>query len=381
LRIFICSKKDIMKKTLESRIAEQLLKIGVKNLSSADTRKIHERVRTIMEAGEPVTVDPVNFIFTFQLAKYNANEVSQADINKLAADLKPIINNIGAGTLINAKTTITLVGEADPTPISKTGSLYKAGITDNKKLAEARLASLERIIRAIIISQLTGATDALIDKAVVFAKSTKTGTTRNITANITQTGETATETVFKCDFNSGELNGKQADASTSYVGYEVTHPITVPAGTEVSLHFDPYTIPDCFVLKYGDSWGTSGFYGVMDEPINNYYAEGELPDWVRAKNVNFGQYAQYIIYKENGGAVNKAIQQKIAQVKAGAPNQMSGQDSELGWKFTFTTKAFENTVQLIVFSPLGNTKFEVAISCKLPDPNILKPLPTPQSFN
>jgi hypothetical protein len=370
-----------MKKSLESKIAEQLLKIGVKNLSSADTRKLQERVRSIMEAGEPVTVDPVNFIFTFQLGKYKANEVSQADINKLAADLKPMINNIGAGTLINAKTTITLIGEADPTPISKTGTLYQAGITSNKMLAEARIASLERIIRAIIISQLPGATDALIDKAVVFSKSTKTGTTRNITANITQTGETSTETVFKCDFNSGELSGKQADASTSYVGYEVTHPITVPAGTEVSLHFDPYTIPDCFVLKYGDSWGTSGFYGVLEEPINGYYAEGEIPDWIREKNINFRQYARYVIFQENGGAVDKVIQQKIDQVKSGATNQVSGQDSELGWKFTFTTKAFENTVQLVVFSPLGHTKFKVAISCKLPDPNILKPLPVPQSFN
>ena len=371
-----------MKKSLEFRIAEQLVKIGVKNLSEAQMHTLQHRVLQLMEADAPPAPKPVNFTFTFQLGKYKANEVTQADINKLAADMKSMIDNIGGGTLVNAKTTITLTGEADPTPINQSGTLYKAGIKTNQQLAEARLNTLEQLIRAIIKSQLPTATDAIIDERITFTKTTKTGATRNITANITQTGDAPTTTVFKCDFNSGTLDGVQADASNSYVGYEVVHPITVPAGTEVSLHFDSYTIPDMFVIQYGDSWGTSGWFGDFEEKINSYYAEGELPQWIVDQDATFEQYARYIIFKENGGAVNKTIQQKIAQIKGSATTQINGQTSEIAgsWKFTFNTLAFQNTVRVVVFSPLGHTQFEVNVKCKLPDPSVLKPLPTPESF-
>lgn len=367
-----------MKKSLEFRIAEQLVKIGVKNLSEAQMHKLQHRVLQLMEADTPTAPKPVNFIFTFDLGKYKANELTQAQINQLAADMKPIINNIGGSTtLINIKTAVALNAEADPTPINQSGNLYKAGIKTNEQLAAARLATLEQVIRAIIISQLPGATNDIIDSFVTFTKTTKTGATRNITANITQTGDTPKDP-FKCDF-SAEKTGVQANASNSYVGYEYDHPITVPAGTQITLKFDPRTIPDCFFLKYGDSFAYSGFTGNLPAKINSFYAEGELPQWIVDKDVTFEQYARYIVFKENGGAVDKAIQAYVAKSKGNATTEVvAAETGELS--YTFTKAAFKDTIKLIVFSPLGNTVFDVSMTCKLPDPAALKPLPTPESF-
>lgn len=369
----------MMTKNLELRIAEQLVKIGVKNLSESQMHKLQNRVRQLMEADDPTAPKPVNFIFTFDLGKYKANELTQAQIDQLAANMKPIIDNIGgSATLINIKTSIALNAEADPTPINPSGPLYKAGIKTNEQLAAARLATLEQVIRAIIISQLPGATNDLLDSKITFTKTTATGKTRNITANITQTGDPATES-FKCDF-SAEKSGVQANASNSYVGYEFDHPITVPAGTEITLKFDPHTIPDCFFLKYGDNFAYSGFTGGLAEKINPFYeGPGEIPDWIRSRDWNFKQYATYVIYKENNGAVDAAIQAYVTKAKGNATTQVPDTGQET-LAFTFTKAAFQDTIKLIVFSPLGNTLFDVSMTCKLPDPATLKPLPTPQSF-
>lgn len=368
----------MMTKNLELRIAEQLVKIGVKNLSESQMHKLQNRVRQLMEANDPTAPEPVNFVFTFDLGKYKANELTQAQIDQLAVNMKPIIDNIGgSATLINIKTSIALNAEADPTPISTTGPLYKSGIKTNEQLAAARLATLEQVIRAIILSQLPGATNDLIDSTITFTKTTATGKTRNITANITQTGEPATES-FKCDF-SAEKSGVQADASNSYVGYEFDHPITVPAGTEITLKFEPYVIPDCFFLKYGDSFAYSGFVGDLSAKINPFYAEGEIPQWIRDRNVTFETYARYIIFQENNGAVDNAIQAYVAKSKGNATIQVPDTGQET-LAFTFKKAAFQDTIKLIVFSPLGNTLFNVSMTCKLPDPAALKPLPTPQSF-
>ena len=319
---------------LEKLIAENMMRFGVKNLSESDIQYVKNR---ILEGA----IDPVKFTFTFKPGKYKLEEVGDPNIAKLYIDLKEICSNIRVAKLDDIQTTITLTASATTTQIRPDSQTYKEGITDNKKLAEARLATLETLIRMCIKNYIPMMTDELITAKFKFIKTSAVGTTTDITANITQTGTTPPGAPLSCQSKDQNFSGIQGPKENGYIGYAFDSLASFTVGDTINLTFDPKKVPDCFWIKMeGETEYLSGFLG-MDVHQTKLSAVPDLMKTINAK------------IKSLGGT----LQLTDTTIK---PGVLQGGTSKFP---SFVKKPFKDRLKIVCFSPLKGTEFTVTVNC------------------
>ena len=319
---------------LENLIAENMLRFGVKNLTGADIQYVKNR---ILEGA----IDPVKFTFTFPPAKYKLEEVGDVNIAKLYKDLGVICYNIRVPKLANVQTTITLNASATTSRISPESQTYKEGITDNAKLAAARLATLETLIRMCIKNYIPSITDEQITAKFKFITKSQVGNTTDITATITQTGEKPAGATLSCQTKAQEFTGYQGSAQNGYIGYAYDSLASFNVGDKIDLTFNPRKIPDCFWIKMeGETEYLSGFLG-KDVHQTKLSAVPGLMKTINAK------------IKALGGT----LQLKDLKIKLGV---LQGGTSKFP---AFIKKPFLDKLKVVCFSPLDTTIFDISVEC------------------
>ena len=324
---------------LEKLIAENMLRFGAKNLTEADIQYVKNR---ILEGA----IDPVSFTFTFIPGQYKLEQVGDVNIAKLYTDLKEICSNIRVAKLDDIQTTITLTASATTTRIRPESQTYKEGITDNTKLAAARLATLETLIRECIKNWIPMMTDELITAKFKFIKKSQVGDTTDITATITQTGDTPKGDPLSCGSRDQEFKGSQGTVETGYAGYEFDSLASFTIGDTITLSFDPKTVPDCFWIKMeGETEYLSGFLG--DAKIDN------------------GKYVKALAAVPNlMTTINKKIKALGGTLQLTNTTIKPGASQEGTSKFpSFIKKPFEDRLKIVCFSPLKGTVFNITVNC------------------
>lgn len=319
---------------LEKLIAENMLRFKLKNLTEADIQYVKNR---ILEGA----IDPVTFKFTFIPAKYKLEEVGDVNIAKLYKDLNVICYNIRVPKLANVQTTITLNASATTSKISPDSQTYKEGITDNAKLAAARLATLETLIRMCIKNYIPSITDEQITAKFKFIKKSQVGDTTDITATITQTGESPKGATLSCQTKAQQFTGYQGAANNGYIGYAYDSLASFNVGDKIDLTFDPRRLPDCFWIKMeGETEYLSGFLG-MDVHQSKLSAVPGLMKTINAK------------IKALGGTL------QLTDIKI-KPGKLQGGTSKFP---AFIKKPFLDKLKVVCFSPLDETIFDISVEC------------------
>ena len=324
---------------LEKLIAENMLRFKLKNLTEADIQYVKNR---ILEGA----IDPVKFTFTFIPAKYKLEEVGDANIAKLYNDLKVICYNIRVPKLANVQTTVTLNASATTSKISPESQTYKEGITDNAKLAAARLATLETLIRMCIKNYMPSITDEQITAKFKFIKKSQVGTTTDITATITQTGETPAGATLSCQSKAQQFSGVQGPASNGYIGYAYDSLASFNVGDKIDLTFDPKSVPDCFWIKMeGETEYLSGFMGDAKYEGGKFVKQlAAIPGLMKTINAKI---------KTLGGT----LQLTDTIIK---PGVLQGGTSKFP---SFVKKPFMDKLKVVCFSPLAGTQFDISVAC------------------
>jgi len=319
---------------LEKLIAENMLRFGAKNLTEADIQYVKNR---ILEGAIP----DVKFTFTFTPGQYKLEQVGDPNIAKLYEDLKQICSNIRVAKLDDIQTTITLNASATTTQIRPDSQTYKEGITDNKKLAAARLATLETLIRMCIKNWMPMITDDQMTAKFKFIKNSAVGTTTDITATITQTGKTPTGAPLSCQSRDQNFSGVQGPKENGYIGYAFDSLAQFTVGDTINLTFDPKKVPDCFWIKMeGETEYLSGFLG-MDVHQTKLSAVPDLMKTINAK------------IKSLGGT----LQLTDTTIK---PGVLQGGTQKFP---SFVKKPFKDRLKIVCFSPLKGTEFTVTVNC------------------
>ncbi len=143
-----------------------------------------------------------------------------------------------------------------------------------------------------------------------------------------------------CNLNEN-FSGVKADSSKNYVGLEYNATIVAGVGNNLTINFDPFTIPDAFYVKYGKEEFFSGFRGKKRNKEINYQKTLNSFDDLKDK-------IQQVITRV-GGTIQ--VNNRNLVIK----------DTE-SWSTTINVVGDTN-LKILVFSPLGGTKFKITTTC------------------
>lgn len=160
-----------------------------------------------------------------------------------------------------------------------------------------------------------------------------------IVKNVNVTSE-AKSLEVGCNLNEN-FSGVKADSSKNYVGLEYNATIVAGVGNNLTINFDPFTIPDAFYVKYGKEEFFSGFRGKKRNKEKNYQKTLNSFDDLKDK-------IQQVITRV-GGTIQ--VNNRNLVIK----------DTE-SWSTTINVVGDTN-LKILVFSPLGGTKFKITTTC------------------
>jgi len=402
----------------------------------------------------------INWDFNFDSGKFLKSDISQELLTKIEGDFKKTILPImKRADYIGQVITINLIASTSKVtlgPNAKEG-LSNAGYKDltNRGLATARLDTLESIINDLLFKFL-----ALKDeKKEEFLKNIKNKVKikktpkpnigleykpgsdnpkdekykefQKISSSIEVTAEIIdVDRRVSCG---KKTNGKgnKGNAENNFVGYEKNVFIMAKAGDTMTIKFEPYTVPDCFIYKYmGEnklSVFSGNFGGVLAEPFvqskyDDYLARAEKGEIIKVekRNINGTNYIVWDykkvineVYNNDNALVNginkkikelgikgdiKTIQPKffdsngkieiysnkqIKDMPSGGDNAMVANTKDYITKKILPTpnvcdpielqlkvvKTFvKDSLDLIVFSPCAGTSFSLDATCEAPAP-------------
>lgn len=344
-----------------------------------------------MAAAATTTADPgdlsqeVKFNFNFESGKYKQAEIPAAQLTTLKTDLTKPINLVKTPRYANQKTTLTLSASTSTLGLSAelrqqlTNEGYKPTGNGNDALCAARLNTLEAIVLSYFCEKL-GCTADELKQRITIKKVSKansgSGTTdeerkvyQYVSMKLEQTGEEIpADRKITCNMPASSKQGTQAAQTNNYVGYNADQYLVIPVGRQISIQFNPQSIPDMVYFKYKDTEFLSSFLGSktgqnpQTKELRNY--ENEINDAVKypglkdAINKEIAKVGGTLTVETalatNGGYVNGKF------VVLPGP----GQQGEAG-KYTFTTtKNFTlDNLTIRVFSPLQQTAFTIASAC------------------
>ena len=362
----------------------------------------------------------ISWDFNFDSGKFLKSDISQESLAKIEVDFKKTILPImKRADYIGQVITINLIASTSKVPLGPNAKegLSNAGYKDitNKGLATARLDTLESIINDLLFKFLALKDEKKEDflknvKNKVKIKKTpkpnigpdyekgsdpkdeKYKAVQKISSSIDVTAEIIdVDRRVSCG---KKTNGKgnKGTAENNFVGYEKNVYIMAKAGDAMTIKFEPYTVPDCFIYKYmGEnklSVFSGNFGGVLAEPFvqskyDDYLAKADKGGIIKVEKRNIGG-TNYIVwdYKK---AINEVYNKDNALV-----NGINKKIKELGIKGDIKSiqpKFFDKEGKIEVYSnkqikdmPTGgdvpmvaNTKDYITKKI-LPTPNVCDPI-------
>lgn len=324
----------------------------------------------------------VRFTFNFESGRYLESEITPADIEKLRADLKPVVAELLVPKYMNGKTIIELTASTSTLRLTPqlVQKLQSEGYTGqgqndpsgNALLCEARLTTMEKLITNILAESLKTTPQGLLTK-VEFRKVLKpnqgSGNTpeerkqwQYISMKLVQTGTPIPEAIkVPCGLRDRLFNGKMGTSETNYAGYSADLVLTIPAGNTITISFNSLHIPDMFYVKYKDVEFLSAFQGSATL-ASKLSAVPDLEEKINAE------------LRALGSAKTVRELQPNAINQDGTWNVVKGQyqRAEEGVYAVTVTKGLENdSFKIRVFSPLKATKFSISTTCSENAPNLL----------
>jgi hypothetical protein len=418
---------------------------------------VNESYNNVYEEEKKSENVEIDWDFNFDSGKFLKSDVGQDSLNKIESDFKKTILPImKRADYIGQVITINLIASTSKVPLGPNAksALSSAGYKDltNNGLATARLDTLESIIKDLLFKFL-GLKDEKKDeflknvKNKVKIKKTpkpnqgpdyKSGDNKDdqkykdvqkISSSMDVTAEQITEDRKVSCGKKTAGTGSKGSAENNFVGYEKNVFIMAKLGDTMTIKFDPFTVPDCFIYKYmGESKlsvFSGGFGGVLAEPFvqskyDGYLARAEKGETIKVekRNINGTNYIVWDykkvineVYNKDNALVNginkklkslgikgdiKSIQpkffdsngkieiyanKKIEEMPSGGDNAMIANTKNYIIKKILPTpnvcdpielqlkivKAFvKDSLDLVVFSPCAGTSFALDATCEAP---------------
>lgn len=303
-----------------------------------------------VKKSKPGLEGKINWDFNFDSGKFLRSEIGEESLNKIKEDFKKkVLNIINNPLYTGQEITINLIASTSKVPLGPNAksALSKAGYKEqtNTGLAKARLDTLESIVNDLLFEYLAyGEKDKkkfLKDiKGKIKIEKTpnpnigdeydskkddkddkKYKDVQKISSEINITSVKIEEDEkVKCN---SRLTGSgvQATKENNFVGYDKSLYVIAGAGNKMNIEFNPLTIPDCFVYKYGKDFKLSVFSGqygpILVEPFvqarfdqlvqANQQGKGIKPEKKRYGNVDYlvMDYKKAINdYNKNNALVN-----------------------------------------------------------------------------
>jgi hypothetical protein len=418
---------------------------------------VNESYNNVYEEEKKSENIEIDWDFNFDSGKFLKSDVGQDSLNKIESDFKKTILPImKKADYIGQVITINLIASTSKVPLGPNAksALSSAGYKDltNNGLATARLDTLESIIKDLLFKFLALKDEKKEDflknaKDKVKIKKTpkpnqgpdyKSGDNKDdqkykdvqkISSSMDVTAEQITEDRKVSCGKKTSGTGSKGSAENNFVGYEKNVFIMAKSGDTMTIKFDPFTVPDCFIYKYmGESKlsvFSGGFGGVLAEPFvqskyDEYLARAEKGETIKVekRNINGTNYIVWDykkvineVYNKDNALVNginkklkslgikgdiKSIQPKffdssgkieiyankqIKDMPSGGDNAMIANTKDYIMKKILPTpnvcdpielqlkivKAFvKDSLDLIVFSPCAGTSFALDATCEAP---------------
>jgi hypothetical protein len=285
--------------------------------------------KAVKESGKSAET---NWSFNFDSGKFRRSDISEEGISKIDEDFKKsILPILRDPKNTGQKITINLIASTSKVPLGPNAKelLKSEGYKElsNKGLAGARLDTLENIVKNLLFKYL-GEKDSKVDQFIKDlgdkVKITKTpkadqgpdyssGDDKNsekykenqkVSSKIDVTSELIPDDrKVSCGQKTNGKGGK-GTPENYFAGYDKTVIIQASTGNTMKITFDPYTVPDCFLYKYGGNYKLSVFAGeygpITIEPFdqtkfNVYKGKAEAGQMIMPSKQNI-KGKEYIVF-------------------------------------------------------------------------------------
>lgn len=309
------------------------------------------------EKSTPGIEQEINWDFNFDSGKFLKSDIGQDSLTKIEGDFKKsILPIMRRADYIGQVITINLIASTSKVPLGPNAkdALSNAGYKDltNKGLATARLDTLESIINDLLFKFLALKDEKEEDflknvknkvkikktpkpnigpdyeKGTSDPKDEKYKAVQKISSSIEVTAQVIEEDRKVSCGKKTSGKGNKGSAENNFVGYEKNVFIMAKAGDTMTIKFEPYTVPDCFIYKYmGEnklSVFSGNFGGVLAEPFiqskyDDYLKRAENGEIIKVekRNINGKNYIVWDykkvineVYNKDNALVN-AINNKL----------------------------------------------------------------------
>ena len=420
---------------------------------------VNESYMSVYEQSSNKREGETNWDFNFESGKFLKSDISEESLSKIKDDFKknilPILND---PEYIGQVITVNLIASTSKVPLGPNAkkALENAGYKDpsNKVLSIARLDTLESIVNDLLFEYLGLKGEDKKDflknsKNKVKIKKTpnpnigpsydkekkddkddeKYKAVQKISSEIEITSEKIEEDRKISCGKKTHGKGNKGNAENNFVGYEKNLIIKSKSGDEMTIKFDPFTVPDCFIYKYMGEYKLSVFSGtfggLLAEPFiqskfNDLIARADKGEIIKVEKRNIGgkdyivwDYKKVIneVYNKNNALVIginqklkslgikgdvKSIQPKffdkegkieiyankeVKDMPSGGDVSMMANNKDYFIKKILPTppicapmelqlkvvKTFvKDSLDLVVFSPCAGTSFSLDSTCKGP---------------
>jgi hypothetical protein len=315
------------------------------------------------------------FTWQFPEGVYKMESIDPKELAKLRLEIiDKILKPINEKQIKNGKTVINLVASTSVKPLSdklkaelKAGGFYQnadpADKSGNSALGYARLATVEKLL--LQFARIKDLNPANLSKSVEITRTVKANagvgaTFQFIAATIETSGELIADKI-SCK-RPAKFDGKQGTKENNYLGFDKLVALEASANTKIPLTLDPLTIPDCFFVYYdADSYFLTPFLGEKtgSDPERNFLKElNNIKEPLLKGIIN-------VIASKNIPNPEEYVKTRLLN-KDGSIKILSENTHPDKFKREIIKKFGGNYVELRVFSPLTDTKFNIYTNCQIP---------------
>jgi len=330
---------------------------------------INEEVNVAAVAGD------TKFTWQFPEGVYKMESIDPKELAKLRLEIiNKILKPINEKQIKNGKTVINLIASTSVKPLSdklkaelKSGGFYQdadpADKSGNSALGYARLATVEKLL--LQFARIKDLNPGNLSKSVEITRTVKANAGAGaafqfIAASIETSGEIIVD-VISCK-KSAKFDGKQGTKKDNYLGFDKLVALQASANTKIPLILDPLSIPDCFFVYYdAESYFLTSFLGDKKggEPERNYLKElNNIKEPLLKGIIN-------VVTSKNIPNPEEYVKARLLN-KDGSIKILGKEDHPEKFRREIIKKFGGNYIELRVFSPLTDTKFNISADCQVP---------------
>ncbi len=327
-------------------------------------------------SGKKLSATAAKFNFNFDSGRYAPEDITPEKSAQLMQDLGPILAELAIPKLKNGKLEIVITASTSTLGVSAAlkAQLAAAGFKStnakyngNDALCNARLATIEKFIIDKFVAALKTTPEAFKAKVTITKNplpNSGSGATdeerkafQYIAAEIKQTGEQIGPTEqLSCNAKFDGV-GVKADANVNYVGFKRDLYVMAAVGDQVSLKFDPISVPDMVYFRYKNQEFLSTWLGVTNGGGRNFQNElnaiADLESKINAELAAVGS---------TGTVAKLAPMAKVNGKWIIQPGPGQGGKAEQ-FTFIFDKDFALDKLTVRCFSPLDGTRFNISTGC------------------